>query len=71
MSYYICPNCGSRFFLVVRRDPTTAFTVGARLSIIAASEEASIEYKDILNNRFFCGACSWKGLLDQLHESDR
>lgn len=70
MAHFICPGCGSEFFLTNRTGRKTVFKVAAErvLQLIQpATEDLKLSKIDIHN--IFCGACSWHGSLDELVES--
>lgn len=70
MAQFICPSCGSKYFLTSKTGPKNVFIVGTEraLKFIQLSSE-SIADEDIDTDTICCGACSWQGDLDELTES--
>lgn len=72
MAQFICPNCGSKYFLTSKTGSKTIFQVGYErtVQIIQLATGAPSDV-DIDTHNICCGACSWQGSLDELVESHR
>lgn len=72
MALYICPHCGSQFFLRSKSGLKIVFHVesGRTIHIVQPSAE-SLKTEEIDRDNICCGACSWHGSIDKLVESHR
>lgn len=70
MSRYICPGCGTRFFMETKGDAHTAFTVASGYVISPLVQDVHLDYDKIKSSAVFCGACSWQGSLFDLQETE-
>lgn len=72
MAQFICPSCGSGFFLTSRTAPKTIFkVVSKRIVQIIQSPPSSFDAGETDLENICCGACSWQGRLDELIESHK
>lgn len=67
MTKFICPKCGSQYFLVSRIGRKDVFQVvdGRTVQFMQASTEKPdpvIQDTDTI----YCGACSWQGYLNEV-----
>lgn len=70
MAHFICPSCGSEYFLTSKASPKTIFKVASeRVVEFIQSSTRSFGDEDSDLHNIFCGACSWHGNLDELVES--
>ena len=72
MAQFICPSCGSEFFITAKVGPKTIFQVeeDRMVKIIQAASGCDGD-ADIDESNIFCGACSWHGIVGELIASDR
>ena len=69
MPQYICPSCGSKYFVATKVGPKIIFTVmsGRKVqfiqSVTGTFADVFIGTKDI-----YCCLCSWKGSLNEVLE---
>ena len=72
MTHFICPECGSKYFLVSKTGRKIVFHVAEGRAIEFVQETAG-EICDIVidTEAVCCGACSWQGRLDEVVESQR
>ncbi len=72
MSQFICPSCGSKYFLASKTGPKNVFNVADERTVqfvqLATGTSGDVDI-DTQNN--YCGACSWQGSLDELVASHR
>lgn len=72
MAQFICPSCGSKYFLSSKTGPKNIFKVVYERTVqfvqlaTGTSGDVNIDTQNIC-----CGACSWRGSLDELVESHR
>jgi len=68
MANYICPACGSEYFVTSKTGSKSIFNVRSEHSIqlIQSATDSIVDVQKI-----FCGACSWQGDLAELVESHR
>lgn len=72
MAYRICPACGSRFFMAQAGTATQlVFEVDGAGEIQPVAEAERGGVAPAAAEQIRCGACSWRGMLDQLTVSDR
>jgi hypothetical protein len=70
MAQFICPSCGSEFFLTSKTGSKTIFKVASeRVVQFIQSPTKSVSDRDIDLHHICCGACSWQGSLDELVQS--
>jgi hypothetical protein len=72
MDQFICPSCGSKYFMTSRTGEKTIFQVRDGRSVEFA-ELTTEEIRDVVidTHNICCGACSWQGSLDEVVESHR
>jgi len=67
MPQFICPSCGSKYFLRSRTGPKNIFKVVYERTVqfvqLATGNSSDV---DIDTQNICCGACSWRGSLDEL-----
>ena len=70
MTQFICPSCGSKYFLASRVGPKNVFNVGGERMVkfvqLTSNELVDV---DLDTQNMYCGACSWQGSLSELVES--
>ncbi len=71
MAQFICPNCGSEYFLTSKTGPKTIFKVASEREVQLIQSATGACAGDIDSHHICCGACSWQGSLDELVESHR
>ncbi len=75
MAQYICPSCGSTYFLTSKTGPRTIFQVVHERTVRTVqciqSASGALSNEDIDIHTIYCGACSWQGSLDEVVESHR
>jgi hypothetical protein len=72
MTYFICPECGSKYFLVSRTGRKIVFHVAGDRTIEFVQETAGELCDTVIDtDNICCGACSWQGRLDEVVESQR
>jgi hypothetical protein len=71
MAYKICPACGSRYFLTQRGGGNRqVFAVGDNSEMLQVADSRATEHLEVNPQCICCGACSWRGALDDLLFSD-
>ena len=72
MAQFLCPSCGSEYFLTSKIGPKTIFKVASeRVVQFIQSSARSFNEGDIDLQNICCGSCSWQGRLDELVESHK
>ena len=72
MAQYICPSCGSKYFMTSRTGEKTVFQVSAGCTVEVVQQGADASDDAVLDmTKIYCGACSWQGSLDEVVESER
>lgn len=72
MAHFICPSCGSEYFLAARTGPKTIFKVATERAVqVIHSPTGALGDGDVDPYHLCCGACSWQGSLGELVESTR
>jgi transposase-like protein len=72
MAQYICPSCGSTYFLTSKAGLRTIFQVVHERTVqCVQSGTGVLSDEDIDIHTLYCGACSWQGSLDEVVESHR
>lgn len=70
MAQYICPSCGSKYFLASKTGPKIIFQVTLERTIeFIQLATGTISDLVIDTHNICCGACSWQGSLDEVVES--
>lgn len=69
MCDYVCPQCGSQYLRVKEGGSSSVFTVGSEyaITIVQSAESSSSIGK---NASIHCAACSWRGQVVDLQETD-
>lgn len=72
MAQFICPSCGSTYFMTSKTGPKDIFKVVSerRLECVQL-DSGAVGAEDIDTQNICCGACSWQGSVDELVESHR
>ncbi|TKB09606.1 hypothetical protein [Desulforhopalus sp. IMCC35007] len=72
MTQYICPSCGSKYFMTSKTREKIIFQVtdGRSVEFVEMTTE-EINNIVIDAHNICCGACSWQGSLDEVVESHR
>ena len=72
MAQFICPSCGSKYFLPSKTDPKIIFQVAYERTVqfIQSATGASCDVA-IDTHNIYCGAFSWQGSLGEVVESHR
>jgi hypothetical protein len=72
MAQFICPSCGSKYFMISKTGRKIIFQVasGRTLEFVQVTTE---EISDVVIDTYniCCGACSWQGSLGEVVESHR
>ena len=72
MGQFICPSCGSKYFMTSKTGSKIIFQVasGRTVEFVQVNNE---EISDLVIDMYtiYCGACSWHGSLDEVVESHR
>lgn len=72
MAQFICPSCGSKYFMTSKTGRKIIFQVacGRTMEFVQMTTE---EISDVLIDTYniYCGACSWQGSLDEVVESHK
>lgn len=73
MAHFICPSCGSKYFLTSRTGPKIIFQIIPPERTIAFIQLATGATSDLAIDTYniCCGACSWQGSLEEVVESHR
>lgn len=72
MAQFICPSCGSKYFLSSKTGPKMIFQVTAERTVqFIQLATGAISDLVIDTHNVYCGACSWQGSLDEVVESHR
>ena len=72
MAQFICPSCGSEYFVTSKTGAKTIFKVVAERKVQCVQSSAdSLDAADIVSQKIYCGACSWQGRLEEMVESHR
>ena len=70
MAQFICPSCGSEYFIASKTGPKNVFNVIDERAVqfvqLAADAAGDVH---IDNHNIYCGACTWQGSLDEVVES--
>ena len=72
MAKFLCPSCGSEYFLTSKTGPKTILKVASeRVVQFIQSPARSFSEGNIELQNICCVACSWQERLDELIESQR
>ena len=63
---YICPACGSEYFVSSKSAEKVVFKLGAEREIMIIADSAGEQIDPMAIN---CGACSWSGEMQQTAEN--
>lgn len=70
MVQFVCPNCGSKYFLASRTGPKNVFNiVGDRAVEFVMLASDTVEDINLDTQNIYCGACAWQGGIDEVVES--
>lgn len=69
MAQYICPSCGSTYFLTSKAGPRTILQVVHERTVQCVQSASGALCEDVDIHTLYCGACSWQGSLDEVVES--
>lgn len=72
MAQFICPSCGSEYFIASKTGPKNAFIITDERTVefvqLSSSEAEGVH---IDTHNIYCGACTWQGNLGEVVESYR
>ena len=72
MAQYICPSCGSHYFMTSKTGKKIVFQVSAGCTVEVLQQDGDANNEAVLDmTKIYCGACSWQGSLDEVVESER
>lgn len=72
MAQYICPSCGSKYFMTSKIGRKNVFQVSSGRTVEVVQQGADANHDAVLDTtKIYCGACSWQGILDEVIESER
>lgn len=70
MARYICPSCGSKYFLASKTGPKIIFQVTLERTVeFIQLATGTISDLVIDTHKIYCGACNWHGSLNEVVES--
>ena len=72
MAQFICPSCGSKYFLTSKTGQKIVFQIAYERTVqFMQLVTGDFNDEDIDEQNIYCGACSWHGRLDEVVESSR